>query len=56
MKIPINVPYSDAEKKRIEGEEKSWAATKLVILGLVALGAALALLVFMSQCQLTPLP
>lgn len=56
MKIPTNVPFSEAEKKRIEREEKSWAAPKLVGLGIVSLGAALALLVFLSDCQLAPLP
>lgn len=56
MKIPTNVPFSEGEKKRIEREEKTWGGPKLVVLGIVALGAALAALVFMSQCQLAPLP
>lgn len=55
-KIPVNVPVDDKGKKRLEEQEKTWTAHKLVGLGIVSLGAALFLLIVMSQCQITPLP
>jgi hypothetical protein len=56
VKIPINTDISDEGAKRIEAQEKSWTATKLFGLGVVFLGVALAALLVMSQCQVTPLP
>ena len=55
-KIPINVEVSESEGKRINAEERAWTAPKLVGLGVVSLGIALAILVYISSCQLTPLP
>jgi hypothetical protein len=56
VKIPINVEIDAEGAKRIEAQEKAWTAPKLFGLGVVALGIALAALMVMSQCQVTPLP
>ncbi len=56
VKIPVNVEASEAEARRIEKEARSWTGPQLVGLGVVSFGLALALLLFLSECQLTPLP
>ena len=55
-KIPVNVEASEAEARRIEEEARRWTGPQLVGLGIVSLGLALALLIFLSKCQLSPLP
>ncbi len=56
VKIPVNVEASEAEAKRIEQEARRWTGPQLVALGVVSFGVALAVLIFLSKCQLTPLP
>jgi hypothetical protein len=55
-RIPVNVPASQADEKRIVTETKRWNAPRLVFLFVGSLAFFLALLVWMSECQLTPLP
>ncbi|MFW6066702.1 MAG: hypothetical protein ACOC97_00070 [Myxococcota bacterium] len=55
-KIPVNIPADEAERKRILAQEAKWTAPRQLAIGAVALGIALALLIFASDCQVTPLP
>ncbi len=56
VKIPVNVEASEEEMRRIEQEARNWSGPRLVGLGVVSLGLAIALLLFLSKCQLSPLP
>jgi len=48
-KIYINVPMSDADKKRLEREEHFWTAPRLVVLTFVTLSIALTVLYSMAN-------
>ena len=45
----VNVPVSASEKKRIEGEEESWTARKMIPFGVVFLGICIVALYCLSN-------
>lgn len=47
--MDINVPVSDADKRRIEAEEESWNGKKLVVFGAIFLGFCLVTLYVLAN-------
>ena len=50
----INVPVTEAERKRIEREDATWTAPRLITLCAVTLGGALLLLWAMANGYIGP--
>ncbi len=50
----INIPVTEAERERIEREEATWTAPKLIVLCAVTLGCAFLLLWAMSNGYIGP--